>query len=98
MLNKTVITVVQKISDYSGKFISILIFPLIIVVVYTVIMRYVFHMPPNWGFEVSLFLYGIFIMMGDSYCLKLKAHVTVDVVPKMLKPKEQGLVLWAHSY
>ncbi|MGO4886132.1 TRAP transporter small permease subunit [Anaerobacillus sp. MEB173] len=80
------LSLINKVSEYSGKIVSFLIIPQILVVVYTVVMRYVFKMPPNWGFEVSLFLYGILIMMGGAYCLKVRAHVSVDILPKLLSP------------
>ena len=54
---------------------------------YSVIMRYCFNDIVHWAFEVSLFLYGIFVMVGGAYTLKVKSHVRVDILPGQLSHK-----------
>jgi len=76
-----------KLSSWSMWAVSFLILPLAIVVVYTVIMRYFWAKAPVWGFEVPIFLYGIFFMVAGAEGLRLKVHVTVDVFPRMLNEK-----------
>jgi len=78
---------VDKITDTTGEYASYLLVPVILTVVYSVIMRYCFHDIVHWAFEVSLFLYGIFVMMGGAYTLKVKSHVRVDILPGRLSHK-----------
>ena len=78
------IDAVDKISKSSGMITAFLILPMILIIVYTALMRYVFHYAVNWGFELSLFVYGLHFMLGGAYCLNLKSHVIVDIVPSRL--------------
>lgn len=78
---------VNKISDATGVFASYLLIPVILTVVYSVILRYCFNDIVHWAFEVSLFLYGIFVMVGGAYTLKVKSHVRVDILPGRLGHK-----------
>ncbi len=49
----------KTISRKEGELTSFLIYPLLIIVVYEVFMRYVFNAPTTWGFEATTFLYGL---------------------------------------
>ena len=75
---------INSMSQWSGKVIGYLILPLVAVVVYTALMRYAFNKPPIWGFEVTLFLYGLHFVLTGAYCLNVKALVAVDVLPRYL--------------
>ena len=78
------INAVNTISEWSGKLTGFLIIPLILIIVYTSLMRYVFHHSINWGFEISIFVFGTHFMLGGAYCLLLDSHVTVDIIPNRL--------------
>lgn len=71
----------------TGRYISYLLIPLILVIVYATIMRYVFRAPPIWGFEVSLFLYGIHLILGASICHAYNKHVSVDIINRICPEK-----------
>lgn len=83
---------IDNISRNVGKSISFLVLPLIAVITYSVFMRYVLSMPPDWSFEVSLFLFGSCMLLGGSYCLLEGSHVNVDVLPKRLPPLGQTII------
>lgn len=70
-----------------GKLISLLILPLIGIIVYSSLRSYFFRDPPIWTFEMSLFLFGSFFMLGSAYCHLEKKHVAVDVINHYLPPK-----------
>ena len=57
---------IDTINTKQGDVTSLLILPLAIVVFYEVIMRYVFNAPTIWGFEATIFLYGLHFMFGYS--------------------------------
>ena len=82
---------INRMSQWSGKIVGYLILPMIAVVVYTALLRYAFHKPPIWGFEVSLFVYGLHFMLAGAYCLNVKAHVAVDVLPRYLPIRWQSV-------
>ena len=70
-----------------GRLVSLLILPLIAEILYSSLKSYFFKAPPIWSFEVSLFLYGSFFMLGAAYCHMEKKHVSVDVLNHYLPPK-----------
>ena len=70
-----------------GGLISLLLLPLIAIIVYSSLRSYFFKDPPIWTFEMSLFLFGSFFMLGAAYCHKDKRHVAVDVINHYLPPK-----------
>jgi len=83
---------IEKVSDLSGKIAAWMIVPMILVIVYTAFMRYALNNKPNWGFEISLFVYGIHFMLGGAYTLKEKSHVRVDILPHYLNAKGQKIL------
>lgn len=72
-----------------GKLVSLLILPLIAIIVYSALMSYFFKSPPMWTFEMSMFFFGSFFMLGAAYCHLEKKHVAVDVLSRHLPVKYQ---------
>lgn len=56
----------------------------VFITVYEVFMRYVFHAPTQWVFEVSIMLVGSAMLYGGSYCLANDSHIRVTVVTDAL--------------
>ncbi len=81
---------IDTFSRKQGELTSMLIFPLLIVVIYEVIMRYGFNAPTTWGFEVTAFLYGMHYMFGISYTEVKKGHVQVDIFSSLAPKKVQA--------
>lgn len=70
-----------------GRLISLLMLPLIAEIIYGSLMSYIYKAPPIWSFEVTLFIYGSFFMLGSAYCHLEKKHVAVDVLTHHVGPK-----------
>lgn len=75
---------VGRVSSVTGHVSAWLVLPLIVTIVYSVIVRYFLGGVIHWAFEVSIFLWGIMVMLGGAYTLKHQAHVRVDVLPQYL--------------
>ena len=75
-----------------GDVSSLLAIPLLVVVVYEVVMRYVFNAPTTWGFEATTFLYGVHYMLGLAYCDVYGGHVRVDIFTSRMPMKLQGAI------
>ncbi len=71
---------------------SLLIYPLLIIVVYEVVVRYAFNSPTTWGFELTTFLYGIHYMFGLSYTDSYDGHVKVDVFVTRFSSRLQAVL------
>jgi TRAP-type mannitol/chloroaromatic compound transport system permease small subunit len=83
---------IDRISIKQGEISSLLALPLLLVVVYEVIMRYVFNAPTSWGFEATTFLYGVHFMLGLAYCDVYGGHVRVDIFTTRMPQKPQSII------
>ena len=45
-----------------------------------VVLRYVFNSSLIWGLELTLVLFAWLVLVGISYCVKIKSHLGVDLV------------------
>lgn len=88
----SVVGFIDGISLWSGKVMSYLLFPLIAILVYGVVVRYVFDKPIIWGHETSVFIFGTIGFMAGAYALHRKAHVRVDIVYNRLPPRGRAVV------
>jgi TRAP-type mannitol/chloroaromatic compound transport system permease small subunit len=86
---------VDKFNDFCGKWIALLILPLIAVVVYEVIARRAFGAPTQWAFEVTVYLYGAHFMLGAAYTHLYDRHVRIDVIYQQFSPKVQ---IWLNLF
>ena len=89
MLNN-VTQAIDALNKKQGEITSILILPMLGVVVYEVFMRYAFNAPTIWGFELTIFLYGIHFILGYAYTDCLDGHVRVDVLTMRMGEKSKA--------
>lgn len=57
-----------------------------------VIARYVFNSNILWQFEATVFLFAWLVLFGASHCVKITAHLGVDVLINELAPDRRKLV------
>lgn len=69
-----------------------LIYPLVFVVMYEVVKRYVFLNPTNWVYDMTWILFGAFTFLGGAYVLAEGGHVKADVVYDILPPKGKAII------
>lgn len=89
---KTLKHKLDAFQDLFGRMLSLSIILLVLVIVYTAIARYFFKYSVDWGYEVSIFIFGMYSILSGAYCLKEKAHVRVDILPKLLSVKKQTIL------
>ncbi|MCK9355674.1 MAG: TRAP transporter small permease subunit [Dehalococcoidia bacterium] len=83
---KKVYDTVGRLSEWSGRIVSVAIPALVIVITFDVFMRYVFNNPTNWAYELSYMLGTATISLGLPYVHYHSSHVRVDVVYSRLSP------------
>lgn len=83
---------INKMQDVIGNFLALSILALVFVIVLNVFVRYVLKSSLDWGYEVSIFIFGIYSVLSGAYCLKENAHVRVDILPKLLSEKKQATI------
>src|SRR5690606_18406603 len=54
--------------------------PMIAIMIWEIAMRYFFNSPSIWAYEISLFLYGGYIVLGGAYTHLAGGHVNVDII------------------
>lgn len=86
------IKTIDTIQDWFGFWVAMLIFPMVLVVIYEVVMRYVFNSPTSWGFEATTFIYGLHYMLGFGYALLHNSHVKVDVFVSLLSRRKKNVI------
>ena len=70
---------IDNLNVWIGKAASFLILPLIFVIMYEVLSRYLFNAPARWSNEISQYLLVAIVMLGGGYCLVESEHVNVDI-------------------
>jgi len=60
--------------------VAFLICPMLFIMIWEIMMRYVFNSPSHWAYEISLFTFGAFIVLGGAYTHLAGAHVNVDIL------------------
>ena len=83
---------INNLNDKVGYFTSFLALPLIIVVVYEVIMRYLFNAPTIWAFEATTLLYGSHFILGFAYTYKHDGHVAIDIFESRLLTRPRTIL------
>ncbi|MEL0112822.1 MAG: TRAP transporter small permease subunit [Rickettsiales bacterium] len=77
---RAVCRLIDTFNDWLGGYVfALLALPLLYVVAYEVISRYVFDAPTDWSYELSYMLYGSFFMLGAGYTLLKGGHVRTDI-------------------
>lgn len=82
--------------DGAINFLAILSAVLVIFVLVTVslgvVMRYFVHSPLNWVVETAEYSLVFITFMGAAWVLRMEKHVTMELVSKRLKPRNQDLL------
>jgi len=86
------VNAIDKFTDATGTCIAWLNVPLVLVVSYEVIMRYVFDAPTMWVFDTTYMLYGTIFMLGAAYALHKGAHIRTDFFYDKWTAKTKGMV------
>lgn len=83
---------VDALNDWVGRAVSFLIYPIMLVLVYEVVMRYVFDSPTIWAHETSCMLYGAHFVLGGAYALQHHAFVNVEVFYMRFSKRTRAIV------
>jgi len=89
---RRVFLLIDGLSSWSGKLVSMLIFPMVVVLTYEVISRYVFDRPTIWAHETTRYIYGFHFLLGGAYTLFLGSHVNVDIFYVRFSPRTKAIV------
>ena len=74
-----IISIIDTFTEYTGKFISIFVIILVLLVGYDVAMRYLFNSGSIAIQELEWHLFSIILLLGSAYTLKHDEHVRLDI-------------------
>jgi C4-dicarboxylate transporter DctQ subunit len=57
-----------------------------------VVLRYVFNSGLDWQLESNYYFFAWLVMIGISYCVRVRAHIGVDAAVRLLPPKPRRAV------
>lgn len=80
------IKLIDQINEVIGRMVSWVAIIFAVITIIDVVMRYFFHLPTRWAFDVSKQLYGFYFIMLGGYALRHQAHVRVDLLIVHLSP------------
>lgn len=86
------LSIIDAISEWSGKLVSWLVLVLTMVLGYEIVMRYVFNAPTKWSFDISYMIGGSYFILGEAYTLLKKKHVRIDIFYSRFSPRKKALV------
>lgn len=69
-----------------------LIIPLVGVMLYDVAMRYCFNAPTLWGAELSMMIFGVYMIYAGPSSILQKVQVGVDIFAARLRPRTRAVV------
>ncbi len=78
---------VDRISQFIGLSVAHFYLIAAIITTYEVVMRYVFHAPTQWAFEVVMTLCAIAWLFSCGYITMRKQHIGITVLYLMAPPK-----------
>jgi TRAP-type mannitol/chloroaromatic compound transport system permease small subunit len=89
---KRLVEAIERVSLWSGKASSWLTLPVIFVVAYEIIARYVFHRPTIWAVESMIYGCAIIYVMAAAWALLDGRHVKIDMVYEKFSARRRALL------
>lgn len=83
--------IVDSISIARGKIASVLVVILTLSISVDVVLRYVLAWPCFWAYDMTIFLYGSFAILGAAYCHYLGGHVRMDLIYGRLSTRGKAI-------
>ncbi|MCL0065390.1 TRAP transporter small permease subunit [Dehalococcoidia bacterium] len=85
------LSIIDNISQWTGKGISVLLILTVLVIGHEVVMRRGFGAPTLWGFETMVYLCGILYVIGGAYTLYRRKHVIKEIIYGRFSPRGKAI-------
>jgi len=80
------------LNKFEEMFIAALLAAMTLVTFSQVVSRYIFNAGAVWALELTTFLFAWLILFGASYCVKIGAHIGIDMLAKQFSKKTQQIL------
>ena len=91
LVNK-LLSIIDSMSEWTGRSISWFAFALVLVGVYDIVLRYIFNKPTIWAYETSCMFGATIIVAGWGYVLLHHGHVRVDVFYSRMSIRKRAVI------
>lgn len=82
----------RVVDQIEESLIAILLGLMTLITFANVIARYVLNSNILWALEATVFLFAWLVLIGVSYCVKVTAHLGVDVVVNIVSPRARKIM------
>lgn len=89
---KSILSVIDSMSEWSGKAVAWLLIPIIVVILYETTARYVFDSPTMWAHETTQMLFGAMFILGIAWVHRRGEHVNMDIIFNRFPVRMQAIV------
>lgn len=89
---RRILTIIDSISEWSGRLICGFVFLLAFFLLYDVIMRFVFNAPTIWCHELALHVFGAYAVLSGAYTMLHDEHVKIDIVYARFSKRGRAIV------
>jgi TRAP-type mannitol/chloroaromatic compound transport system permease small subunit len=83
---------VTRVNQFIGKWISLGVLLIFVLLLADVVMRYLVGSPTIWTAELATLVFGVYAIIGGGYLLAERGHVNVDIFYGRLSQKRRALV------
>jgi len=84
---RRILSVVDLVSTWVGKVVSVLTLFVALAIVYEILMRYTFSKPTVWASESTVFACGLVYLLGGAWTLLEDKHVRIDTLYAKVSPR-----------
>lgn len=88
----TTIVAIDIFSLWVGRLVAWLCLPLMLLMVYEVLARYLFTAPTVWAYDMSRMLCGAMFVLGAAYALSKGIHIRSDFLYRRWSVRTQGRI------
>lgn len=89
---RQILSLIDSVSEWSGRLISGFIFLLAFLLLYDVIMRFAFNAPTIWCHELALHVFGAYAVLAGPYALLHGEHVKIDIIYNLFSKRGQAII------
>jgi len=83
----------RMLNDFEETLIAVLLGLMTLITFANVVARYIFNSNILWALEATVFLFAWLVLIGAAYCVKISAHLGVDVVLNMASPPMRRILV-----